>query len=585
MDKVKALRAQMKKYGVQGFIIPSSDEFQGEYVPAHARRLKWLTDFDGSAGAAVVLEKKAAFFTDGRYTLQAATQLEGKPFTIFNSGSKPFPTWLKEEAKGVVGYDPWLHTPSQVRWMKRFADEGDFKLKPVPNLVDACWKDQPRPGMKPALVHEERYSGKPSADKRKDLVGLLKEKNAAAVLLTAPDSICWLLNIRGQDVPRTPFLLSYAIVYATGRVVLFVPTKKITKEVRKHLGPAVQIKLLEEKAILSELAQTKGKVVLADPSGAASWFFDALKKVGARIQEGEDPCLLPKAMKNPVELAGMRRAHERDAAAVIKLLAWLEKETRKGELTELDVVKKLEDFRRESDMLKDLSFDTIAGFGPNGAIVHYRATEKTNRAIKPGSLLLLDSGGQYPDGTTDITRTVAIGKPKPKHREHFTRVLKGHIRLARARFPEGTTGGQLDALARFSLWQAGLDYDHGTGHGVGSYLSVHEGPQRISKGGTAPLKEGMIISNEPGYYEEGSHGIRIESLVAVKESRTGDGKKFLDFETITLVPLDRRLVDKKMMNMIEIRWLNLYHKRVYETLAARLPRPARLWLRKATRPI
>ncbi len=585
MDKLKLLRAEMKKHKVHGFIVPSSDEFQGEYVPPSGKRLFWLTGFDGSAGTAVVLDKKAAFFTDGRYTLQAEKQLKGQPYVILNTAEKSTTDWLKEEAKGTIGYDPWLHTPRQIRRLEVLAKQSDFELKPVPNLVDAVWKGRPAFPQAPAVVHEERYAGKASLDKRRDVVGVLKEKKATAVLLTAPDSICWLLNIRGSDVPRTPFLLSYALVMATGRVVLFAPPKKITKEVRKHLGAAVQVLPLEGKAIKAELAKLKGKRVMVDANMAASWFTDTMKQCGVKALEMDDPCQLPKACKNPVELTGMRRAHQRDGLAVVKCLYWIEKNFRKGNISELEIATKLEVFRRESDMLKDLSFDTIAGFASNGAIVHYRATEESAKTLKDGNLLLLDSGGQYLDGTTDITRTVAVGKPKAEHKEHFTRVLKGHIALARARFPEGTAGGQLDILARNSLWQAGLDYDHGTGHGVGSYLSVHEGPQRISRTSDVPLKEGMILSNEPGYYETGSHGIRIENLVAVRESKQSGGKRFFEFETLTVAPLDQRLIDRKMLEGYEIQWLNTYHRHVYETLVARLPRPERQWLKKATRPL
>lgn len=540
-QRLAQLRHQFDAYGVDGFIIPVNDEFQGEYVPDSARRLEWLTGFSGSNGVAVILREKAAFFTDGRYTLQAKKEVKSIEYQQFNLADLSPAAWAAEHLPQghTLGYDPWLHTKPAI---SRYPHS-----KACTNLVDTIWHDRPAPPCTPIRLHPDKYTGETSISKRKKLAQFIGNHKAEAFLLTAPDSICWLLNIRGNDVPRTPFTLCFAIAYANGNVTLFADPRKaqgITLE-------SVRIEPLE--SLEKELAGLTS--CLSDPSDTSMWFINHLH---GKLRECTDPCKLWKACKNPVEIEGMRNAHKRDAKAVIQFLHWLEEQT---DVTETSASDTLQSFRAEQDLFQDLSFDTISGFGSNGAIVHYRASEKTNKKIAENGIYLLDSGGQYLDGTTDITRTISRGIPTPEQRDRFTRVLKGHIALACATFPAGTTGSQLDALARYALWQAGLDYDHGTGHGVGSYLSVHEGPQRISKmANNVALQPGMVISNEPGYYKAGEYGIRIESLVTVIErpDLSQNGKVFYAFETLTRVPLDLKLVDYSLLNADEKQWLEDY---------------------------
>jgi Xaa-Pro aminopeptidase len=587
-ERLSSLRAELTRRGIDGFIIPRSDEHQGEYVPKCAERLAWLTGFTGSAGVAIVLRDKAAIFVDGRYTLQAKNQTDTslfEPLDVMNDGPA---NWIEANlSKGAkLGYDPWLHTQSAVERLQISVERAGAQLVACDgNPVDAIWTDRPPPPASRATPHALKFAGESSTSKRVRISDDLKKRPADAAVLTLPDSICWLLNIRGTDVPHTPFVLAYAILAADGTAELFMQTRKATPELLKHLGD--EVRLRERAEFVAALDAFEGKTVIVDPVWAASAIFRRLEQAGAKIARASDPCQLPKACKNDVELDGTRRAHVRDGQALSRFLAWLAREAPKEKLTEIDTVEKLESFRRDAGA-KDISFDSISGAGPHGAIVHYRVTEKTNRPVRKGELFLIDSGAQYDDGTTDVTRTVAIGEPTGEMRDRFTRVLQGHIQLALARFPEGTTGGQLDAFARKPLWDAGLDYGHGTGHGVGSYLSVHEGPQSISSRGTAQaLKPGMICSNEPGYYKTGEYGIRIENLVIVRPPADvpGGEKKMLSFETITMAPIDLNLVEPSMLTPVEREWLNAYHADVLAAVAPGLNNADRAWLEQATRRI
>ncbi|HEX3485238.1 MAG TPA: M24B family metallopeptidase, partial [Micropepsaceae bacterium] len=538
--RLARLRTELAARGVDGFLIPRADEHQGEYVPKRAERLAWLTGFTGSAGLAVVLMEKAAVFVDGRYTLQVRNQTDTSLFETLDLMNDGPANWIEANLpKGArLGYDPWLHTQANVERLKQSVERAGGQLVALEsNPLDAVWPDQPEPPRARAVPHPIELAGETSQSKRARLAEDLKKRGVDAAIITMPDSLCWLLNIRGADVPHTPFALAFGILNADATVDLFMDAKKTSPELLSHLGNEVHLHAPD--AFGPALDALAGKSALADPVWAASYIFQRLEKAGAKIVRSADPCQLPKACKNAAELDGTRRAHIRDGQALTRFLAWFAREAPKGGLSEIDTVEKLESFRAATGMLKDVSFDSISGAGSNGAIVHYRVTKKTNRRIEPDQLFLIDSGAQFVDGTTDVTRTVAVGTPTAEMRDRFTRVLKGHIQLALARFPEGTTGAQLDAFARRPLWEAGLDYGHGTGHGVGSYLSVHEGPQSISSRGTVQaLKPGMICSNEPGFYKTGEYGIRIENLVLVKEAEIPNAeRKMLEFETLTLAPI------------------------------------------------
>ncbi len=591
VERLQALRQELAGRRIDGFVVPLADEHQGEYVPKRAQRLAWLTGFTGSAGVAVVLADKAAIFVDGRYTLQAANQVDAKLFEIRHLIDEPATDWIARNlvAGSKLGYDPWLHTADGAARLKAACQRAKAELVALPtNPIDAVWHDQPDPPLSPIVVQTKDFAGASSAEKRVQIAKILEKDGQDAVVLTAPDSVAWLANVRGGDVPYTPLVLAFAILKRDGSLQIFTDRRKLRPAVEQALESGVRI--LERGAFeqaLDALGADKALVRL-DPASAADAIFGRLESAGARIARADDPCQLPKAKKNPVELEGMRAAHRRDGAALSRFLAWLAKEGQSGTLTEISAADKLEAFRRENALIQGLSFPTISGAASNGAIVHYRVTEESNRRIEPDSLYLVDSGAQYLDGTTDVTRTVAIGKPSDEMQDRFTRVFKGHIALAMAVFPAGTTGAQLDALARNSLWQAGLDYDHGTGHGVGSFLSVHEGPQRISKvPNRVGLEVGMIVSNEPGYYEAGKFGIRIENLVAVREAKTApsSGRKFLCFETITLAPIDLELLDGRLLDRFEVAWLNAYHARVRETLLPLVDDETRAWLAHATRAV
>jgi len=590
VERAAKLRAELGRRNLDGFLIPRADEHQGEYVPPHAERLRWLTGFNGSAGMAVVLKDKAAIFVDGRYTLQVRSQVDLDTFEAKHLMDEPPTRWIEENLPkdAKLAYDPWLHTIDAVARLRKAAEAAGGTLVPVDtNPLDAVWDDQPEPPVAKVRPHPIEYAGEPAAEKIRRIASDLMSGDADTAVLTMPDSIAWLFNIRGSDVPHTPLPLSFALLHEDGHAELFIDERKLDGEVRAHLGNVVTLRPRDELGPALDTLGQAGKTVLVDPATCASWIDARLKAAGAEVKRGQDPCELPKAVKNEAEVAGTRAAHLRDGQALTKFLKWIGTEAPKGGVTEIDAAKRLEGFRAETGELKDVSFDTISGAGANGAIVHYRVTTATNMPLKPGELFLVDSGAQYMDGTTDVTRTIAIGTPGAEERDRFTRVLKGHIGIATARFPEGTSGAQLDAFARMALWKSGLDYDHGTGHGVGSYLSVHEGPQRISRMGHVPLKAGMIVSNEPGYYKPGGYGIRIENLVVVTPPAPVEGgeRMMMGFETLTLAPIDLALVEKSLLTEEEADWLNAYHARVREALSPELDAETKAWLEEATRAI
>jgi Xaa-Pro aminopeptidase len=593
--RLDALRKELARRGLDGFVVPISDEHMSEYVGGYAQRLAWLTGFGGSAGTVVVLKDKAAIFVDGRYTIQVRDQVDGRLFDYQSTLETSPAKWLGENAPegGRIGYDAWLHGKAWADGVARAVKARGAELVAVEsNPVDAVWDDQPEPSPAQAVVHTDAHAGRSSADKRAEVADWLKSEGLDAAVISALDSVAWLLNIRGADVDRTPVALSYVIAHADGTAELFIAPEKVTPELVQHLGNAVTVRPRAEFA--QALGQFAGKTISVDPSFGVAAIFQALEAGGATVVAKRDPTILAKAIKNPVERQGQRDAQARDGAAIAKFLHWLSLAAPKGGETELSASAKLEGFRKDTGQLRDLSFDTISAAGPHAAIPHYRVDEDSNLPIAPGSVFLVDSGGQYPDGTTDITRTVWIGpgQPTAEHKDRFTRVLKGHIAIARAVFPHGTSGSQLDTLARQFLWQAGVDYAHGTGHGVGSYLAVHEGPQRIAKarGGQAgtdqELMAGMLLSNEPGYYKAGDFGIRIENLVLV-EDRTIDGAEgeWLGFETVTLAPIDRTLVEPALLSGEETAWWNDYHARVREVLSPQLEGPALAWLEEQCAPL
>jgi Xaa-Pro aminopeptidase len=592
-DRLSALREQLKRDQLDGFVVPLTDEHMSEYVGSYAQRLQWLTGFEGSAGSAVVLPEEAAIFVDGRYTLQVRSQVSATEWSYQSVPETSITEWLKEHApkSARIGYDPWLHTSEWVKRARETLKSRGAELVPVGhNPIDQIWNDRPHASTAKLVVQSEQHAGKSAAEKRTDIGDWLATHKADAAVLSALDSIAWAFNIRGQDVSRTPVALAYALVHADGTADLFVASEKMGPEVQQHLGNGVRIH--ERSAFELALADLEGKTVVVDPERAVAAIFDALERAGAKVLTLRDPTVLPRALKNPAEIAGHKVAQIRDGGAIARFLHWVDQESPGGQVDELTASDKLEGLRRQSPELRDLSFDSISGAGPNGAIVHYRSSEKTNRKLEPGTLYLIDSGGQYVDGTTDITRTVPIGDPTQEMRDRFTRVLKGHIGLATAVFPAGTRGSQLDSFARRPLWEAGLDYAHGTGHGVGSFLSVHEGPQRIAPAGSAqsggdePLQPGMILSNEPGYYKTGEYGIRIENLVLVVE-RTVEGaeKAMLGFETLTFAPIDRRLIVRDLLSPQELAWLNAYHAEVVEKIGPLLEGEGRSWLEQACAPL
>ncbi len=585
------LRDAIKADGLDGLYIPHEDEYQNEYQPEANQRLAWATGFTGSAGAAFALLDKAWVFADGRYTIQVAEQVDQSLFGI-ESFDPPGPWAFIEglDLSGLtIGYDPQLMTPAAANGLKAALIEAGATPKPVSkNPIDKAWKGRPRQPMAKVVPHALEYAGQSASEKREELASKMKAKGIDAAVITAPHSIAWLFNIRGGDVKCSPLPLSRAILHSSGEAELYIAPKKVDDELRTHLGN--QVSVCDIKDVSKGLADLKEKKVLADPSTASEWFFTRLKRSKADIVEGMDICSLPKATKNKAEIDGAQSAHNRDGVAITRFLHWLETKAKPGKTTEIDAVKALEGFRDETGVLQDISFETISGFGSNGAMAHYRVNKDSSKVFEEGNLFLVDSGGQYFDGTTDITRTISIGQPTADMKRHYTLVLKGHIAMTVVRFPAGTTGTHLDVLARHALWQAGYDYDHGTGHGVGAYLGVHEGPQRIAKGwnGT-PLQPGMIVSNEPGYYIPGGYGIRIENLQYVTEPKDipGGARPMMAFETLTLAPLDRRLIDLDLLTQDERDWVDSYHARVAKdvgSLMADYPE-AKAWLDAVCQPL
>ncbi|WP_262692881.1 aminopeptidase P family protein [Kordiimonas aestuarii] len=588
-DRLNALRAELKSRKLDGFVLPLTDEHMSEYVGAYAGRLDYITGFTGSAGNGVVLLDKAAVFIDGRYTIQAAAELDPALFEHHLFTKLPLLKWTTDNLpKGArLGYDPELAT---VGWedaaRKACARKGIELVAVDGNPVDAVWTDQPSEPMAPAVAHDSKYAGQDARDKRTKVAAELKEAGADAAVITMLDSVAWAFNIRGKDVMNTPVTHAFAIMNADETATLFINEQKVSSELKQHLGNSVQVEPRE--AFYETLATlgADGKAVLVDPATNNAKVFKTLRDAGAKLVEGADPCILPKAVKNTTEQQGARDCHIRDGAAVSEFLHWISVEAPKGTVDELKAVQKLWECRESHGGLKDKSFDTISGAGPNGAIVHYRATKKTNRPLKMDEIFLVDSGGQYLDGTTDITRTVIVGTPTAEMKDRFTRVLKGHIALSTVRFPAGTPGMALDAMARRPLWAIGCDYDHGTGHGVGSFLAVHEGPQRIAKySSDIWLEPGMILSNEPGYYKEGEYGIRIENLILVKKVDEDTEREVFEFENLTWVPIDRNLIEPTLLDDVELKWLNDYHARVFELVSPHVDDATRDWLQVQTAPI
>jgi Xaa-Pro aminopeptidase len=588
--RVAALRTELARRGLTGFIVPRSDRHQNEYVPESEQRLAWLTGFTGSAGVAIVLMERALLFVDGRYTLQAREQVDTSLFAIEHLVETPPDRWIEENLAigDRLGYDPWLHTVEGAeRLSKACATAGATLVAVEPDLIDAIWADRPAPPLGAVTLHDVRFAGEAAEDKLARIRAEVVKLRADALVISDPHAVAWAFNIRGADVAHTPLPLAFAIVPQAGRPSLYVDGRKLSNDVRNRLETLADVREPSDFVGALGALGRQTQTVRLDQATAADALARLVTSHGGKVTRAPCPIALMKAVKNEVEIAGARAAHLRDGAAVTRFLAWFDREAPRGKLTEIEAVAALESFRRDTRLLKDISFPTIAGAGPDGAIVHYRVTTQSNRVVAPGELFLIDSGGQYEDGTTDITRTIAVGEPTAEMRDRFTRVLKGHLAIARAVFPDGTNGAQLDPFARQYLWQAGLDFDHGTGHGVGSYLSVHEGPARISKLGTTALKAGMILSNEPGYYKTGAYGIRIENLVLVVGAAAVPGaeKALYAFETLTLAPIDRRLILAEMLTPDEAAWLDRYHARVFDALSPLLDADSRAWLTAATRPL
>ncbi|HWT07631.1 MAG TPA: aminopeptidase P family protein [Roseomonas sp.] len=584
-ERLAALRARLTEAGVQGFIIPRSDEHLGEYVPPSGERLAWLTGFTGSAGMAIVLPDRAAVFTDGRYTLQVRDQTDPALWECRHITEEPAADWLKAHAQDLaIGYDPWLHSGPAI---ERLSVPGVHLVPLAANPLDAAWTDRPAAPMAEAVPHPEAYAGRSSAEKRAEAAAALREAREDAVVLADPHSAAWLLNIRGGDLAHTPLALGFALLHADARVDLFMAPQKVPAATRVHLGNEVVVRPREE--LPRALDALRGRRVRIDAEATPAWFTHWLKEAGAEITSGEDPCRLPRACKNATERDGARAAHRRDAAAMARFLCWFAQEAPKGGQTEISAAAQLLAFRRQVEGFRAESFSAISGAGEHGAIVHYRVTPETNRVIAANEVYLIDSGGQYPDGTTDITRTLwtGPGAAPAQVKDRVTRVLKGHIALATARFPAGVAGPHLDALARRPLWDAGLDFDHGTGHGVGSFLSVHEGPVAFSRAArVVPLREGMILSDEPGFYATGAYGIRLENLLLVVPAELPQATRpFLCFETLTLAPFDRALIEPALLAPEERAWLDAYHARVLAEVAPLLDAATAAWLRDACAPL
>jgi Xaa-Pro aminopeptidase len=587
--RLAAFREELARLGLTGFVVPRADQHQNEYVPPSEERLAWLTGFTGSAGLAVVLRDRAMLFVDGRYTLQASHQTDTSAWTIGPLVDPPPETWLAANLKADdrLGFDPWLHTSAAADKLAAACARAGATLVAVDsNPVDAIWSDRPHAPLGLVHAHDPRFSGEATADKLSRISAELPALGVDALLISDPHAVAWAFNIRGADISHTPLPLAYAIVPREGCATIFIDARKLGAAVRETIEEHGHVASPADLAPQLAMHAARDETIGLDSATAADALQRLIVAAGGKAARVSDPVTALKAIKNATEIAGARAAHLRDGAALARFLAWIDREAPAGLLTEIDAVEALETFRRETGVLRDVSFPTIAGAGQNGAIVHYRVTRASNRRIAPGDLLLVDSGAQYEDGTTDVTRTIAIGEPTPEMRDRFTRVLKGHIAIARAVFPDGATGAQLDTLARQALWEAGIDYEHGTGHGVGSFLSVHEGPARIAKTGTAQLKRGMILSNEPGYYKTGAYGIRVENLVLVVEARIDGAEKAMNgFETLTLAPIDRRLIASALLRDDERAWLDAYHARVRDSLAPLLAEATRAWLARACAPL
>jgi Xaa-Pro aminopeptidase len=585
-ERIAALRAELDRRGLDGFLVPRADRYQNEYVPASEERLAWLTGFAGSAGLAIVLKSRAVIFVDGRYTIQIRDQVDLtviEPIALAETSPEK---WLERHltAGQKIAYDPWLHTSGQIeRFEQAVAAAGAELIGVETNPIDVLWTDRPASPHGMVSRQPPRLAGETAAKKLDRIVKTLAKSDA--LVITDPHSVAWAFNIRGKDVAHTPLPLACALIGQSGMPKLYVETDKLPPDVADYLGKLAEVTGPDRLTADIEALGKAGKRVMFDTATAPVKLTRMLEAAGGKVALGLDPIALMKARKNSAELEGARRAQLRDGIALVRFLHWFDAKATKGKLTEIDAAEALETFRRDSHKLMDVSFPTISAAGPNSAIPHYRVTVKSNRKIEKG-IFLVDSGGQYQDGTTDITRTIAVGRPSSEMRDRFTRVLKGNIAISRAIFPRGTSGSQIDALARLALWRAGLDFDHGTGHGVGSYLSVHEGPQRIAKTGTVPLEPGMIISNEPGYYKAGHYGIRIENLIVVEERKiSGAERDMYGFETITLAPIDRSLIEPKLLDLAEIAWLNAYHARVRKAISPYLETDVRKWLKAATKPI
>ncbi|MFO1152593.1 MAG: aminopeptidase P family protein [Rhodospirillales bacterium] len=590
-DRLDLLRRELRRRRLAGFVVPRADAHQGEYVAPSDERLRWLTGFTGSAGTAVVFADAAALFVDGRYVVQAKEEVDADRFRICHLVRQPPGEFIAEtlQRRGRLGFDPWLHTPAQVKSLQAaVARAGGRLVSVVDNPIDRLWTDRPSPPLAPLFVHDAAFAGDTAADKRARIAEDLRVRAEDAAVLAQPDSVAWLLNVRGGDVPYSPLPLVFAVIAADGGVALVCDARKLTPAVIEHLGEGVRV---VEPAAIGELLDSLGVAgarVRVDADGTPEWIVRRLTSAGAVLSFGSDPCQLPKATKTAAEQAGFRAAHRRDGGALVRFFAWLATAAPLGEVSEMTAADRLAGFRADGEHYRGPSFPTISAAAASGAVVHYRASERSDRRLAADTLYLVDSGGQYLDGTTDVTRTVAIGTPSDEMRRRFTQVLKGHIALASAVFPRGTTGSQLDALARMALWRAGVDYDHGTGHGVGAFLGVHEGPQRISKlPNRVALEVGMVVSNEPGYYKEGAFGIRIENLVMVEPAPAPPGAELelLRLETLTLAPIDRALIDSALLTPDEVAWVDEYHARVRDTLSGQLDAVTAAWLAAATAPL
>jgi len=589
-ERVQALRGEFERRGLDGFIVPRQDEFQGEYVAPYAERLRWLSGFAGSWGVAILMKDRGAIFIDGRYTIQVHQQVDTAIFVPHHLTDDPPEKWMERELKQgeVLGYDPWLLTADQVcRFEKACAKAGARLVAVEGNPIDAVWSDRPQPPREPISVQPTQFAGRGARQKLDEVGAALEKTRADAVVITQPDSVAWVFNIRGRDVPYTPVVLAYAILHRSGEAELFVDETKLPEDVTAHLAGIARIEPPSAIEAALEALGGSAATVEIDPDWTSERIRSVLARAGAKIVHGKDPCRLPKARKNPNEQEGARAAHRRDGVAMARFLCWLDGAAITGGEDEVSVAEKLAAFRVQTGMLKDLSFDSISAAGPHAAIPHYRVSRASALPLTKDEIYLIDSGAQYQDGTTDITRTIIVGEPSLEMKDRFTRVLKGMIAMSRIRFPKGTCGSQLDVLARQSLWMTGLDYDHGTGHGVGSYLSVHEGPARINKTDRTPLEPGMILSNEPGFYKRDHYGIRIENLVLIREAEAipGGERPMMFFETLTLCPIDRRLIDPALLSGEELEWLNAYHARVLREIGPFLEGAELDWLKRACAPI